>query len=1011
MGYFENTIERKILELMALSVNSAQEINIIYSGRKKIDLPYSSRQSPDTVRNFSFDINTKEMPEPLKYILMVEISGNGIIEFDGIQEQAIDGGHKYTVFNKPVKAVTLKIGTRELFGKNQWHINIQSIKLISIDYNLFVSAINILQIYKSLKYLDNNVKNKMLKYIYNNIIKLYKSPNIMQITAANSIFPDNIGEMGIYSFISDIYGYPVLNGKLVDIGKSTINEKEWLIVNEIINHFKGIDKPERGRAYFFGHCHIDAAWLWPYSETERKVERSFLNAIKIYNSGYKMHFAQSSALYYSWIENKNSDMFSRIKELVNSGLWIPAGGMWVESDTNLIRGESLARQLLYGQSYFFEKFGRYAQIGWLPDSFGFSGQLPQLFIKSGLKAFVTHKPEWNDTRDFPMHCFNWKGIDGTSIITSIVNSTYNGTLDFDTIMNSYNKFKNKNAPMTYLYGYGDGGGGPNIEMMLKLEMAREYKYLPEIENRPESYYISDLTKIKDYISEYNGEIYLETHRGVYTTNFKIKDYVARIEDSLHILEFINSMNYFSGNYLGPERIRELWLPLLKAEFHDVLPGSADQDAYNEVYRELESLIPAIDGELKLGIKNFAKNNGIKSGLLAINTNINDFTGFVCLPEELKHGNLKPIKAGNDEFIYVHVPGCGYSIVEGSYDFNPVKIFERKNSFAMLNNKIKAVIYKDGTVSVFKPGGEKIIKKGNIVRIYNDIPEHFDAWNIDYISLKSNEFLPCTETIVEPLNKSIIGMFQIKRVYQDGSSIIQTIALKPESEFLEFENRIIMKNREKLVKTLFEPDYSVEYITREIPFGAVEYKPDKEAKKSQFEFPALRYINCKGEDKSFSIMSRHSHGYSYIGKTIGISLGKFPLYPNPFSDAEEYTEKFYVSVDLTDNKLSKLSESLFDPVKLSYTGDSNGTNIYNNLISFTGGETIKLENIKVAENYSGIILRLYNNSEKEAMLKLNLQYGFSASELNIIESCKRPCSPELKFTPFEIKTVLIEEREK
>ena len=999
----EPIIEKKILEILALSICDIKDINKIRSGKNDIILPYSTNQNPGEIENFSFNIKIKKLPENFKYILSFDISGNGKININGMPDQAIDAGHKYTIFNDNIDNIDIKIGTRELFGKNSWQLYIKSIKLLTINYNMFINGLNFMELYKFATALNYNYKNNILKVIYKNIFALYESPNIKQIIGLNSITDY---KNSAFDFLSDVYGYPIMHNDISDFKIKNVDYDSYhkIFQGTIDSINNTIDN--NGKIFAFGHCHIDAAWLWPYSETVRKVERSFLNVSKLYDMGFNFSFAQSSALYYSWIESKNKQLFSKIRELIKNNQWVPVGGMWVESDTNLIRGESLARQLLYGQKYFMEKFGKYAKIGWLPDTFGFSGQLPQLFIKSSIETFVTHKPMWNDTTEFPYHCFIWKGIDGTGIVTNIVNSTYNGDLGFDSIIKSWNKFKNKEFPMTYLYGYGDGGGGPNIEMLLRLEESKKAHFLPDMMNKPsENDYVNNMELIKNKLPEYNGEIYLENHRGVYTTNFGIKNLVSKLEDKLNMLEFIDFINYLHNKNLPEKNIKTLWYTLLTAEFHDILPGSADYDAYNEVFSELYKLENHIDMLTDLSIKTLIKNNEIKHGLIAINSSQYDFNDYIELPDKIISKNIDYITAGDTKFIKCNIPHFGYKIISNIKNNENIKFNFRNGIYEIENNIIKLRIFNNGYISIYDIKNNKsIIKMGNIMAIYNDIPSKFDAWNINYLNIKSENYMKCIDTKINVLSKNIIGIIEIKKTFEDLSTISQKIIIKPLSEIIEFENEIHMNNREKLAKILFNPSFKASYIKREIPFGNIIMHIDSKTEKTHFEFPALRWIDYSNEKYGFSIISRESHGYSYINKNIGISIGKFPLYPNPYSDMNGYMEKFYLYIHEKDFDIYKKTVFIFNNIKLF----NNKLNGKNSSVSFMdiNNNGIILESTKISEDNNGIIARFYNSENKHLKLKLKFDKNIDFYETNILEDNNVLINSEnIEFKPFEIKTLL------
>ncbi len=1017
----EPVIFRKIYEIISLSIIDIKNINEIQSENGLISIPYKTIQAPDKIKTFSFGVNLDKLDHNFKYLLSADISGNAEIIIDGIPDQAIDAGHNYTMFDNPANKFILNIGTRELFGRHAWSLEINSICILTINYNLFKVGMELLQLYNFVTTLEMKSKNKILNYMFSVLSGVFESPNMKQFIGLNCIMGNEKDKPESVDFLSDVYGYPILNNDIDDFKMKNIDSNKYNKIFNYINNIINLNVASKidstdNKIFIFGHCHIDVAWLWPYSETTRKIERSFLNVLKLYNMGFNFTFAQSTALYYHEIGKNNIKIFNKIKELIKENKWIPVGGMWVESDTNLVRGESLARQLLYGQKYFMENFGKYVKIGWLPDSFGFSGQLPQLFIKSGIESFVTHKPMWNDTTEFPFHCFQWTGIDGTSIITNIVNSTYNGDLNFNSIINSWKIFKNKDLPMTYLYGYGDGGGGPNIEMMIKLDAIKKVKFLPKIISTfTEEMYINNLLKLKNKMPVYNGEIYLENHRGVYTTNFEIKKYVAMLEDKINMLDFIDSINYISApSTYKKKNMQDLWYTLLKAEFHDILPGSAYLYAYAEMYKELEDLNKKLDNIIDLSVKCLTNNKNIKYGVIGINTSQYDFNGYIEIPEI--YGNLLKglsVNAGNRKFIKCSIPGFGFLNIKedaknGINDENKVEINYINKQYEINNGLIKLNISLDGSMSFFY-SNKKIIKKGNLIRIYNDLPANFDAWNINKANIAKDNYMECKRTEIKIISKNIIGIIEIKKIFDDNSIILQNIIIKPDSDIIEFENKIKLNNREKLVKVLFWPDFNAEFIKREIPFGNISTKLDRQNEKTHFEFPALRWVDYNNNERGFSIISRESHGYSFINKRLGISIAKLPVYPNPFSDRYEFKEKFYVCLhNAGEFNIYKNANFIFNRIEMYHNENSNGKNITGKFMDLMELENnrIILESLKKSENENGIIARLYNSSDKIAYSEIK-NNNTKIYETDILEDKQKAITDnKIQFNPFEIKTLFL-----
>ena len=293
--------------------------------------------------------------------------------------------------------------------------------------------------------------------------------------------------------------------------------------------------PAEGALALTGHAHIDLAWLWPLAETRRKARRTFATVLSLMERYPDFKFNQSAAQLYAYIEEDDPALFERIKARVSEGRWDVVGGMWVEPDGNLISGEAWARQLLYGQRYFESRFGRRARVCWLPDTFGYAANLPQLLVQADLPHFFTIKLTWNETNPFPYDLYRWEALDGSQVLAHSFRNPgqgYNGTLDAHDLLNTWQNFGSKRRHSTSLFsfGWGDGGGGPTQEMLERYERLKDFAGLPRLE----------MTQVADFyggvdaetLPVWVGEQYFELHRGTYTTQARIKQLNRAVEHAL-----------------------------------------------------------------------------------------------------------------------------------------------------------------------------------------------------------------------------------------------------------------------------------------------------------------------------------------------------------------------------------------------------------------------------------------------------------------------------------------------
>ncbi|MFP4101964.1 alpha-mannosidase [Coleofasciculus sp.] len=406
--------------------------------------------------------------------------------------------------------------------------------------------------------------------------------------------------------------------------------------------------------HLLGHAHLDMAWLWSTQETWDVAVRTFESVLSLQQDFPDLTYCHTTPALYDWIEQNRPDLFSRIKQQVIAGKWETVGGMWVEPELNLIDGESIVRQILYGQRYNQEKFGQISQIAWVTDSFGFTWQLPQLLKQGGINYFVTQKLHWNDTTQFPYHLFWWQSPDGTKILSLMSPPNITGVMDTNPItMTNYGikwQTQTKIKDIFWLPGVGDHGGGPTRDMLEvaqrwqqspffpNLEFTTALKYLQNLENQLENSRdvpmerlgdgkdgrdvpverlrdeggFSHIRGTKNDNSEtrpyrfsipnpiWKNELYLELHRGCYTTHADQKRWNRRCEGLLYQAELFASLATLITNKNYPQsQLETAWKNVLFNQFHDILPGTSIPEVFieaNQAWQDVETVTQEIIAE-------------------------------------------------------------------------------------------------------------------------------------------------------------------------------------------------------------------------------------------------------------------------------------------------------------------------------------------------------------------------------------------------------------------------------
>ncbi|AEA11632.1 Alpha-mannosidase [Thermoproteus uzoniensis 768-20] len=698
----------------------------------------------------------------------------------------------------------------------------------------------------------------------------------------------------------------------------------------------------------FGHAHIDAAWLWNFDETRRKVERTFSTVLTLM-SRRRFRFLQSSALYYEWAEE--AGLLGPIKDAVGAGLWVLAGG-YVEPDTNVVAGESLARHMLYSQRYFLQRFGRLAEILWLPDTFGFSAQLPQIARLAGFKIFATHKVAWNDTNRFPYNEFFWEALDGTAIPAvafGFGKGGYNSDFTAKSVLEQARSW-NGGGPILYSFGWGDGGGGPTEEMLYRAEAVDEMPILPSVqlegpyEPKPKA--------------RWRGELYVEVHRGVYTSHSKMKRLHAEAERWLREAELWSAVAGLDFD------ARPLWKVVLKDQFHDVLPGSAINDVYKTVYAELEDIIARAKSQAERAAAVLAGPGGAPIAFNSLPWRRLEYVqARVAGCQEAEDGCLAPVE----------LPPLGYAEVK------PADVGDRATAVAaggdfVLENKYLRVVV-DGATGAFKSifdkeaGREALRGEGNILVAHENIPV-WDAWDVEprFEDSGVRAALEKAEVVeAGPYRASLRLVFKFLK-----STVEERVRVYAGKRRLEIVVRTSLRDRERLLKLWFHFDLNADKAVFEVPFGNVERPTTTNTSwdVARFEVPFLHWLDISEADYGVAVFSDSKHGATVRGARVGISLATTPIFPDPLADAEDNEAVVVLEPHLGDWRAASIPREAYSAIYRPFVvSGRGGSRSFGELPQ----DNLLLESVKRAEDGDGVVVRLYEAYNKRGTGVLRLWF--------------------------------------
>ncbi|MBV8378350.1 MAG: alpha-mannosidase, partial [Verrucomicrobia bacterium] len=741
--------------------------------------------------------------------------------------------------------------------------------------------------------------------------------------------------------------------------------------------------PPEGQAWLTGHAHLDLAWLWPLEETRRKARRTFYSVVGLMERYPELRFNQSSAQVYAWIEHDDPALFREIQGLVRNGQWDIVGGMWVEPDGNLPCGESWVRQLLFGQRYFQSRFAQGATVAWLPDSFGFNGNLPQLLLSAGIPNFFTHKLTWNERNPFPYDLYWWEGIDGSRVLAhsfSNPDNGYNARLTALELGETWRRFRGKaHHDATLLaFGYGDGGGGPTEEMLERFRRFRDFPGMPNLRmDRVVEYY---KTIAAQSLPVWVGEKYLEYHRATFTTQGKVKLLHRQLEHALVEAESAAVLAALQRQMAYPEApFRRLWEILLLNEFHDILPGSSIHTVYETAHRQLAAALDECSSIRDRAISSGKGNQEPESAKdlegLIWNLQMDDrplLAEIAADPQE----PTRRIIAGEKEVVTqqleggrlliwadeVLVPGLG-ALPLRSVPGEPGAMLSgiQTDSTDLETEKLRIRVNGDGTLaSLFDKdcGREVLAGRGNQLWLFTDIPRQFDAWDID-ASYAEEGIELCCDTAPECIETGPLrGAIRVRHRHEQ-IEITQDYRLSRGSGFLEIRTRVRWHGRRQFLRALFPLEIRTHETWAETAFGAVARSNHRNTPwdEARFEMPMHRWADVSEPNYGVSLLNIGKYGYNVNGSVLGISLLRSPIYPDPYADEgdHEFVYGIYPHRGTWRNGTVQAARRLHSPLRFAAGRDD--AKIRSSLFRLRG-DTVELAALKKAEDSEDILLRFY-----------------------------------------------------
>jgi alpha-mannosidase len=800
-----------------------------------------------------------------------------------------------------------------------------------------------------------------------------------------------------------------------------------------------------------GNSHIDAAWLWPWTEAVDVVHRTFGSALKLMNEVPTYTYSQSASQYNQWMADKYPPLNAEIKQRVQEGRWELVGGMWIEPDLNMPSGESLVRQLLIGQRTLKNLYGVTTRIGWNPDSFGYNWQLPQIYKKSGVDYFVTQKMAWNDTNLLPLKLFWWESPDGSKVLAYFPDGYGNTNLSPTRLANDMvfsRTVDNGIRNMMDLYGVGDHGGGPTLALLNEgMQWMQPDRTVPKMEYETAQTYFTDVeSKIAENspvwnyrtvaagdtqlpappvgeitIPTWKDELYLEFHRGTYTTQSHHKKNMRDAEEEVIDAEKWSSITWLSGTPYPAGELTDAWKKVLFNQFHDLAAGSGIEDIYKDAQKDYDEVRWATNEATSNALHTIQASVDTHTiagsvPLLVFNPMAWQRTGLVEADVEMRapsvngvsvydsHDRLLPSevispdkRTGTYHLLIEarNIPSMGYEVLHVSPGARHFASDLAVHGLTMENAFLRVVVDpKTGCITSLydKQGKFETLAAGacgNQLEAFHDRPRMFDAWNIQPDYEKYPYDLGSARSVKLIESGPLRAIVEVRHA-TEKSTFVQDITLYAGIDRVDVANTIDWHEQHILLKAAFPLSASSPMATYEIPYGNIQRPTTRNNswEDAKFEVPALRWADLGNDQHGFSLLNNSKYGYDAKGNVLRLTLLRSPTDPDPIADqgTHHFVYALYPHAGTWKQALTERQGWDFNYMLEALQVESHAGSLPPEHSFFEiDADNVVLTAIKKAEDSNALILRFYEWAGKHANVGIQLPRGVTSATLtNLME---------------------------
>ena len=762
----------------------------------------------------------------------------------------------------------------------------------------------------------------------------------------------------------------------------------------------GSSHPTETQCVATGHAHIDTAWLWTLGETRRKCTRTFATMLRLLESYPQFHFLCSQAQQYAWMEAEQPDLFRKITQAIDSGRWEAGGGMWVEPDCLIPSGESLIRQVLKGVSWWSTRFGNAAtqRFLYLPDTFGFPASLPQIARLTGLDTFITNKIAWNEVNDFPHVTFCWRGIDGTDLVSHMTpGHNYNSEIAPSDLLAAQRNVieKDHGHPLTWLqpFGYGDGGGGPTAMQIDRVLASSAAGGLPAVRFGRVDDFCDELHQAGD-LPVWDGELYMEGHRGIYTSQAWLKRANLDLEESLRIAELV------VGD--SPEHtavLNECWTTVLLHQFHDILPGSSIAEVYQQALVANDEAAEAANHLVKAGLGTgdaiFNPSSTHRSGVVEVDGDLCWADGIPPLASGITMSELptsmSPVSCDgttvDNGLISFRVGGCGCIKALRSVDTQLHVTTDQRSGNMRLSE----------------------------LRLYEDRPRQWDAWNLDHDYRQHEVELPRPGRVEVVEAGPMRVVIEVHRQIGESSSGVIRYTLDAGSRRVDVTADIDWQEDRRVLRVDFPTSIRSRTATCGIQFGCIERPTHRNTswEQAQFEVPGHRWFDLSEPGRGLAVLDRAIYGRSIEHDLLGLTLLRASVFPDPTADRGQHRLQWSLMPHGGDWRAAGVDAEAEALVRPLHSGTQ--TRVAPYAISTIGAVAVEIAAIKPSEDGHARIIRLVEKHGGHGTAVLRMTDAFHG--VQICDCLERPIGTDqlvmdgqtvrVGLKPFQIVTLRVE----